>query len=236
MIELEKVSMGYGNDKPVLREVNLTLERGTFQFLSGESGAGKSSLMSILSLMRMPRSGSITMFGQPVSRMPRAALPKIRRRIGMVYQDYKLLEHLTVAENIALPLKISGESRRRIHSKVEELLEWVGLKGTGKLLPDVLSGGQKQRVAIARAVITNPDIILADEPSGNLDRALALRMMHLFTELHKQGTTVLYATHDRELIEQFNYPVVKLVNGSIHHSILDETADLFNKSTLRQAV
>lgn len=193
----------------------MTLPRGSFHFLGGPSGAGKSTLMSLIALMRRPTKGKVLMFDMDTSRLPRESLPALRRRVGVVYQDFRLLDHLTVEENIALPLKVTGESRRNINAKVREMVEWVGLKDVTKAYPAAISGGQKQRVAIARAVITNPDIILADEPSGNLEKSLSLRFMHLFTELHKQGTTVLYATHDEDLIKHFDYPVMRLEKGKL---------------------
>jgi len=171
--------------------------------------------MSLMSLMRRPSRGTIEMFGIDSTACAHEDLPALRRRVGMVYQDFRLLNHLTVEENIALPLKVMGESKRRIVAQAREMAEWVGLKDEIHLYPPVLSGGQKQRVAIARAVITNPDIILADEPSGNLDTDLSERFMHLFKELHKQGTTVLYATHDDALIERHKYPMLKLTGGGI---------------------
>ncbi len=215
MIQLKSVYHSYDREQMVLRDVNLTLEKGGFYFLGGPSGAGKSTLMSLISLMRRPTRGQITLFGQEVTHLPHHQLPAMRRKVGMVYQDFRLLNHLTVEENIALPLKVMGEPKKRISDKACEMAEWVGLKGELSLYPPVLSGGQKQRVAIARAVITNPDIILADEPSGNLDSALSERFMHLFKELHKQGTTVLYATHDQHLIKAHGYPVMKLIDGTI---------------------
>lgn len=215
MITLEKILLTYDDEHFVLNEVDLNLQRGSFHFLGGPSGAGKSTLMALIALMHRPSGGKITMFDIDVLSQPREALPELRRRIGMVHQDFRLLDHLTVEENIALPLKVMGDSRRHIVAKTREMVEWVGLKDVLKALPATLSGGQKQRVAIARAVITNPDIILADEPSGNLDRSLSLRFMHLFTELHKQGTTVLYATHDEDLIRHFDYPVMRLEKGRL---------------------
>jgi cell division transport system ATP-binding protein len=215
MIRLENVSLAYDPEHPVLRDVNLELKRGSFHFLGGPSGAGKSTLMSLIALMQRPNSGRITMFDIDTSRQPHSALPALRRRVGMVFQDFRLLDHLTVEENIALPLKVTSESRRHIVAKTREMVEWVGLKDATKAYPPTLSGGQKQRAAIARAVISNPDIILADEPSGNLDKSLSLRFMHLFTELHKQGTTVLYATHDEDLIRHFDFPVMRLEKGGV---------------------
>lgn len=215
MIRLRNVYLSYDGEHMTLRGVNLDLQRGSFHFLGGASGAGKSTLMSLLALMQRPTEGEITLFDTDITNLPHNALPALRRRIGMVHQDFRLLDHLTVEENISLPLRVVGESRKHIAAKVQEMVDWVGLKGHQKAYPQTLSGGQKQRVAIARAVIGNPDIILADEPSGNLDRSLSKRFMHLFTELHRQGTTVLYATHDEQLINDYKYPILRLENGII---------------------
>ncbi len=215
MIRLRNIFHSYDREHMVLRDVNLTLDKGSFYFLGGPSGAGKSTLMSLISLMRRPSRGQIEMFGVDVTQSTHEELPAMRRRVGMVYQDFRLLDHLTVEENIALPLKVMGEPKAHIIAKAREMAKWVGLNKELNLYPPVLSGGQKQRVAIARAVITNPDVILADEPSGNLDNALSERFMHLFKELHKQGTTVLYATHDQNLIKKHKYPVMRLSGGSI---------------------
>ena len=202
----------------MLTQVNLHLEAGSFTFISGASGAGKSSLLSLLSLSLKPTSGSLHLFGQDVTELTREELPIARRKIGTVFQDYQLLNHLTVAENVGLPLKILGEPREEIAEKVKELLAWIGLDGFADVRPSILSGGQKQRVAIARAVINNPLLILADEPTGNLDHELSLKLMHLFRSLNKVGTTVLFATHDDSLIEAFDYPVIYLRDGLLHRS------------------
>ena len=215
MIKLRNVFHSYDREHMVLRDVNLTLEKGGFYFLGGRSGAGKSTLMSLMALMRRPTRGKVEMFGIDTTTLEHDQLPALRRRVGMVYQDFRLLNHLTVEENIALPLKVMHEPKRHIAAKVKEMAEWVGLKDEMQQFPPVLSGGQKQRVAIARAVMSNPDMILADEPSGNLDRQLSERFMHLFKELHKQGTTVLYATHDESLIKKYKYPVLQLDDGGI---------------------
>ena len=215
MIRLRNVYLSYDDEHMILRGVNLTLERGSFHFLGGASGAGKSTLMGLLALMRRPTEGSVELFDTDTGLLDHDALPVMRRRIGMVHQDFRLLDHLTVEENISLPLRVIGESRRHIAAKVREMIEWVGLEGHNKAFPQTLSGGQKQRVAIARAVIGNPDIILADEPSGNLDRSLSKRFMHLFTELHKQGTTILYATHDEQLIREYPYATLRLEHGVV---------------------
>ncbi len=215
IIRLDTVSMGYLSGQEVLREVSLTIQRGGFYFLSGASGAGKSSLLNVLALSVRPQRGSVKLFGIETTELERDELPPLRRRVGTVFQDYRLIEHLTIEENVALPLKIAGEPRKQSHKKVTELLKWVGLGAYHRARPEVLSGGQKQRAAIARAVVNSPDIILADEPSGNLDASLRLKFMHLFEELNKSGTTIVFATHDETLISMFQYPVLRLKEGRL---------------------
>jgi len=215
MLVLEHIAMEYLPGQEILKDVSLVLKRGSFHFITGSSGAGKSTLLSLLSLQYRASKGHIRMFGQDVTHLPREELPRLRRRVGIVLQDYRLLDHLTIAENVALPLKVAGESQQVIADKVEELLEWVGLPEYHDAKPAILSGGQKQRAAIARAVITKPDLLLADEPTGNLDSELALRFMYLFEALNQSGTTVLLATHDEHLISLFSYPVLRLKDGRL---------------------
>lgn len=215
MMHLENVSAGYVPDQPVLKSVSLHLEAGAFYFLTGASGSGKSTLLRLLSLTHSASTGTMRAFGKDIAALSHDQLPELRRKIGMVFQDYQLLNHLTVSENVALPLKISGESRLDIETKAHELLEWVGLSNHANALPVTLSGGQKQRAAIARAVIRNPLILLADEPTGNLDPALSLKFMYLFQALGKMGTTVVFATHDENLISMFDYPVLVLKDGTL---------------------
>ncbi len=215
MLICSNLSLEYTPGNRVLRGVNFTLSQGAFYFLTGASGAGKSSLLNILSLAMRPTSGTLRLLGEDVTSLPREELPALRRQIGMVYQDYKLLNYLTVSENIALPLKIAGEQKEEIDAKVEEIIDWVGLRQYQHHKPLTLSGGEKQRVAIARAVINNPPLLIADEPSGNLDPKLAKRFMYLFESLNKMGTTILFATHDVELIRNFEHPVVMLREGHL---------------------
>jgi cell division transport system ATP-binding protein len=215
MITLEHVAMEYLPGQEVLNDISMTLDAGSFHFLTGPSGSGKSSLLSLLWLQRRAAHGHIHMFGEEVTHLPREELPRLRRRVGIVLQDYRLLDHLTVAENVALPLKVAGESQADIARKVGELLEWIGLMDCRNARPATLSGGQKQRTAIARAVITKPDLLLADEPTGNLDAELAVKFMYLFEALNQAGTTVLIATHDEQLISQFHYPVLRLKDGKL---------------------
>lgn len=215
MMRLENVTAGYAPDQHVLKSVSFHLEPGKFYFLTGSSGAGKSTLLRILALTHPADSGEIEVFGENVRSLPHDRLPGLRRKIGMVFQDYQLLEHLTIAENVSLPLKVSGEPAGQIQAKVHELLDWVGLSAHADALPAVLSGGQKQRAAIARAVVANPLVLLADEPTGNLDPALSLKFMYLFQALNKMGTTVIFATHDENLISMFDYPVLMLKSGRL---------------------
>lgn len=215
MITLEHAALEYTPGNPVLKDVSFHLAPGSFHFLTGASGAGKSTLLALLSLRLRATRGNLFMFGEDVTFLDRDKLPAYRRRIGIVQQDFGLLEHLTVAENVALALKVAGEHPSQVAPKVEELLEWVELKSYGNERPSVLSGGQKQRVAIARAVVAKPDIILADEPTGNLDSELAVKFMYLFEALNQWGTTILFATHDDGLIAKFNYPVLKLRHGKV---------------------
>lgn len=215
MITCENVSMGYVTGKEVLKDISLDIAKSSFHFISGASGAGKSSLLGLLALTLKASRGNITMFGQDVATLTRDELAGMRRKIGMVYQDFRLINHLTVEENVALPLKISGDSKADAREKVDELLKWVGLEDYRNVRPEVLSGGQKQRVAIARAVVGKPDLLLADEPSGNLDPALSLKFMYLFEALNKAGTTILIATHAENLISMFPYPVLRLRDGRL---------------------
>jgi cell division transport system ATP-binding protein len=215
IVALEKVSMGYLTGQEVLKDVSLSIARGGFHFLSGQSGAGKSSLLNLIALSVRPTRGSVRLFDTETTKLTRHQLPAMRRRVGMVFQDYRLIDHLTVEENVGLPLKIAGESKKQIADKVAELLSWVGLGAYHKARPEILSGGQKQRVAIARAVVTKPDILLADEPSGNLDASLRIKFMHLFETLHKDGMTLIFATHDETLISMFRYPVLRLKDGRL---------------------
>jgi cell division transport system ATP-binding protein len=213
VLQLDAVGLRYGNGPEVLQDVSFRLEPGQFAFLTGPSGAGKTSLLRLLFLALKPSRGRLSLFGQDVVGLPRKALPSLRRRIGVVFQDFRLLDHLSTFDNVALPLRIRGQRPESYQSDVTEILGWVGLGDKLHALPPVLSGGEKQRAAIARAVISKPDIILADEPTGNVDPALAKRLLHLFAELNRQGTTVLLATHDEDLLRQVKAPVFHLDGG-----------------------
>lgn len=218
MITCYNLSLEYTPGHRVLNEVSLKIPKGSFHFLTGASGAGKSSLLNVLSLATRPSKGRLTMFGRDVTGLPRHELMLLRRNIGTVFQDFQLLDHLTVSENIGLPLKMIGEHEAEIDSRVKEMLEWIGLKQHYHAKPATLSGGEKQRVAIARAVINNPPLLIADEPSGNLDPKLSKRFMYLFESLNKMGATVIFATHDEGLLKSFDYPILSLQDGTIEEA------------------
>lgn len=215
MIRFENVGMRYGLGSEVLRNVSFALKPGSLHFLTGPSGAGKSSLMKLLYLAHRPSRGLITMFGEDVVSLPRRRLPALRRRVGVVFQDFRLLDHLTAIDNVMLPVKIAGEDERHVRAHAEELLSWVGLADRMGARPQTLSGGEKQRLAIARAVIGQPDLLLADEPTGNVDPEMASRLIHLFIELNKLGTTTVIATHDTGLIESIRAPQMRLDRGEL---------------------
>jgi cell division transport system ATP-binding protein len=216
MISFEHVGLRYGIGPEVLSDVNFTLESGSFHFLTGASGAGKSSLMSLMFLGRKPTRGLVSMFGQNINQLGRAQLSSIRQRIGVVFQEFRLLPHLSAFDNVALPLRIIGRPEKEIRSNVSELLEWVGLGEHQKMLPPTMSGGQQQRVAIARAVIARPKLLLADEPTGNLDDEIGFRLMSLFDQLNRMGTTIVIATHNQRILDKFNHPRLALEAGHLN--------------------
>jgi len=216
MIKFEHVGLRYGIGPEVLSDINFTLEQGSFHFLCGPSGAGKTSLMSLLYLGRRPTRGTIHAFGKNTSVLPREELALLRQGIGVIFQDFRLLPHLSAFENVALPLRINGIEEKRIKLHVEELLDWVGLGDCMHRLPPTMSGGQQQRIAIARAVIANPKLLLADEPTGNLDDEIGMKLMGLFEQLNKMGTTIVIATHSLQILDRLPHPRLILENGQLH--------------------
>ncbi|MDR1561358.1 MAG: ATP-binding cassette domain-containing protein [Holosporaceae bacterium] len=213
LIVFDKVILHYGDGAPVLKNISLSLYEKSFYFLTGASGAGKTSLMRLLYMGIKPSSGQLKICNKNVSEISSDELCELRRRIGVVFQDFNLLNHLTVLENVALPLKVTGESKKRREYQAKEILDWVGLGNCFDIFPDTLSGGQKQRVAIARAIITRPDILLADEPTGNVDEKIANKLMGLFYGMHKIGACVIVATHYRQFVDTFHYNELVLNNG-----------------------
>jgi cell division transport system ATP-binding protein len=215
VIRFENVGLRYGMGPEILRDISLHIPESSFQFLSGPSGAGKTTLLRLLFMSLKPTRGLITIFGKDRSRISRAELPHLRRRIGVVFQDFRLLDHMTTYENVALPLRVRGREEASYRTDVTELLKWVGLGERMHVLPPVLSGGEKQRAAIARALIEQPEILLADEPTGNVDPELSLRLVRLFEELNKLGTTIILATHELPLLDAFDFPHMSLKDGQV---------------------
>ena len=204
LVRFNNVGLRYGMGPEVLRDLTFSIERQSFQFLTGPSGAGKTTLLRLILLSLQPTRGFISLFGQDAAALDKDQITALRRRIGVVFQDFRLLDHLTTYENVALPLRVQGREEASYRAEVVELLGWVGLGDRMHVLPPILSGGEKQRAAIARALIVRPELLLADEPTGNVDPSLARRLLRLFLELHRSGTSVVIATHDLGLMDQFD--------------------------------
>ncbi|SHO65986.1 cell division transport system ATP-binding protein [Pseudoxanthobacter soli DSM 19599] len=218
MIRFENVGLRYGMGPEVLRDLNFHIPARSFQFLTGPSGAGKTTLIRLLFLSLKPTRGLVRVFGRDLSTAPKSELPALRRRIGVVFQDFRLLDHLTTYENVALPLRVLEREESGYRHDVVELLRWVGLGERINAYPPVLSGGEKQRVAIARALITQPEVLLADEPTGNVDPPLARRLLRLFIELNRLGTAVVIATHDIGLMDQVDARRLVISDGRLEIS------------------
>jgi cell division transport system ATP-binding protein len=216
MVRFQNVGLRYGVGPEVLKDVTFEIKANSFQFLTGPSGAGKTSLLRLLFLSLSPTRGLITLFDRDAARLDADEIAALRRRIGLVFQDFRLLDHFTTYENVALPLRVQGRAESSYRSQVIELLHWVGLGDRMHVLPPVLSGGEKQRAAIARALIGRPELLLADEPTGNVDPPLARRLLRLFVELHKSGTSVVLATHDMTLMDQYDGRRLVLADGRLY--------------------
>jgi len=216
VVRFENVGLRYGLGPEVLRDLSFEILPHSFQFLTGPSGAGKTSLLRLMFLSLKPTRGLISAFDQEVSTLSKDALALLKRRIGVVFQDFRLLDHMTTYENVALPLRVAGMKEAGYRDEVLELLHWVGLGDRIDAQPPVLSGGEKQRAAIARAVIARPQLLLADEPTGNVDPALAQRLLRLFVELNKSGTSIVIATHDIALMDEYNARRLVLHEGRLH--------------------
>ncbi|MEN9896304.1 MAG: hypothetical protein RIR97_2156 [Pseudomonadota bacterium] len=215
MIHFENVGLRYGMGPEILRDLTFDIPRRSFQFLTGPSGAGKTTLLRLLFLSLKPTRGQIQVFDRDISTIPLQEFPMLRRRIGIVFQDFRLLDHLTTYENVALPLRVRGKDESSYRKDVIELLKWVGLGDRINVLPPVLSGGEKQRAAIARALIDRPEVLLADEPTGNVDSPMARRLLSLFLELNRLGTAVVIATHDLSLMDQVEARRMILTGGRL---------------------
>jgi cell division transport system ATP-binding protein len=205
VVRLENVGKRYGAEAEILRDVSLKLDSGGFYFLTGVSGAGKTTLLKIIYLAETPSRGFVSLFEIDASAADRATHTAMRRRIGIVFQDFRLVDHLSVRDNVALPLRIAGASEREIRENVPELLSWMGLEGKLDFRPATLSGGEQQRVAIARAIVRRPDLLIADEPTTNVDNEIAMLLVRVFERINKLGTTVLIATHDVAFARQFSH-------------------------------
>ncbi len=215
LIQFENVGLRYGMGPEILRDLTFDIPYRSFQFLTGPSGAGKSTLLRLLFLSLQPTRGLVRTFDRDIATIPRDELPMLRRRIGIVFQDFRLLDHLTTYENVALPLRVRGKEESSYRADVLELLKWVGLGERINVLPPVLSGGEKQRAAIARALIDRPELLLADEPTGNVDPPMARRLLSLFLELNRLGTAVVIATHDLSLMDQVEARRMILSHGRL---------------------
>ena len=216
VVAFDNVGLRYGDGPQVLHDVSFTVEPGSFQFLTGPSGAGKTTLLRLILLSLRPSWGLVRLFGVEATRIAGSDLTALRRRMGVVFQDFRRLDHLTTYENVALPLRVQELDEASYRSEVLELLQWVGLGERAHAMPPVLSGGEKQRAAIARALIARPELILADEPTGNVDAALGRRLLRLFLELNRLGTSVLIATHDLALMDQVDARRLVLEEGHLY--------------------
>ncbi len=215
MIELNNVTKVYGKDTVALEHVDLYVEAGEFVFLVGASGSGKSTILRLLLKEMEPTAGTIFVNGTKLSTIPRRRVPRHRRNIGCVFQDFKLLQNKTVSENVAYAMEVTGQKRRSIRVKVPEILEIVGLTGKTEKYPEQLSGGEQQRVSIARAFVSQPPILIADEPTGNLDPETSVGIVQLLNRIHRIGTTVVVATHDRDMVDVMQKRVITLEDGNI---------------------
>lgn len=222
LVSFNDVCLTYNNFQATNKEKNFTLEnislileKGGFYFLTGPSGAGKSTLLKLMYLALRPTEGDVRMFGVDVGKASRDELPKLRRRIGVVFQDFRLLPHLSVFDNLAMPFRVRDKAPSDYADDVKDLLNWVGLGKKMYALPNTLSGGEQQRVAIARAVVGKPDLLIADEPTGNVDPQMGARLIRLFVELNRLGTTIVIATHDHEMVRKSGAPVLRIENGKL---------------------
>lgn len=215
VLRFSQVGLRYGRQPETLQDVSFELQPGSLHFLTGPSGAGKSSLLKLIYRAERPSRGVISLFGQDLAGATGRTLPRLRRRMGVVFQDFRLLDHLSAFDNVAMPLRVCGQKPKDYKGDVADLLDWVGLGDKLHAMPATLSGGEKQRLAIARAVITKPDLLLADEPTGNVDHEMAVRLLRLFSELNRLGATVLIATHDLDLVARSGAPELRLKAGRL---------------------
>ncbi len=214
-LSFDHVGLQYSPDRPALSDINFRMPPGGFYFLTGPSGAGKSSLLRLIYGASKPNAGSIFLFGRDISGLDDEEWTACRRQIGVVFQEFRLIPYLSALENVALPLRLAGVQEAYTVRHATELLQWVGLKARLDAKPGELSGGEQQRVAIARAVVNKPKLLLADEPTGNIDDETALKLLYLFIELNRMGTAVILATHQQHLVERFKKPALRLKAGTL---------------------
>ena len=222
MIEFRNVSKVYNNGTEALHNINLNVEKGEFVFIVGSSGAGKSTFLKLVMCEERPNSGQIFVDGVDVSRIPKRKIPYIRRKMGIVFQDFRLIDHMTVYDNVAFAMRVVGASPRSIRKRVPYILSLVGLQHKAKHYPTELSGGERQRVGLARALVNNPSMIIADAPTGNIDPALSFEIVDLLSEINRRGTTVLMVTHEHSLVKHFHKRIIQIHSGEI----VADTADM----------
>lgn len=226
MIQLINVSKRYPKSNTVaLRKVNLTIEDGEFVFITGNSGAGKSTMVHLLTCEDIPSKGEVVVDGFNTKHLSRRQIPKYRRRIGIVFQDFKLIPNLTVYDNIAFTLRVVGRRRREIGRRVERAMELVGLTSKASVYPDQLSGGEQQRVAVARAIVNNPSLIIADEPTGNVDPSLSVEIMNMLLRINQMGITVVVVTHEQHLVDRMNQRVIRIEQGRVVSDTAEEETE-----------
>lgn len=213
--DLSNVHLSYDGERDILTGASMTLRGGDFRFLTGTSGSGKTTLLKLLYMAHRPTSGKVTLFDHDIGALEAAQLPTLRRRVGVVFQEFRLLDHLSAFDNVALPLRVMGDKDVNYRDDVMDLLKWVGLEHRAAAIPPMLSGGEKQRVALARAVVSKPDLILADEPTGNVDPEMGGRIMTLLQTLNKMGTAVVVATHDMGLVRQIPARILRIKDGQL---------------------
>lgn len=215
MIQFTNVSKVYNNGTEALHDINLDVKKGEFVFIVGSSGAGKSTFLKLITCEERPSSGQIVLDGMDISRIRKGKIPYVRRKMGMVFQDFRLIDHMTVYDNVAFAMRVVGASPRSIKKRVPYILSLVGLQHKAKHYPTELSGGERQRVGLARALVNNPELIIADEPTGNIDPALSFEIVDLLSEINRRGTTILMVTHEHSLVKHFHKRIIQIHSGQI---------------------
>lgn len=243
MIEFRNVSKVYNNGTEALHNINLTVDEGEFVFIVGSSGAGKSTFLKLITCEEHPNEGQIIIDGQDVSHIRKGKIPYVRRKMGLVFQDFRLIDHMTVYDNVAFAMRVVGASPKAIKKRVPYILSLVGLQHKSKHYPTELSGGERQRVGLARALVNNPSMIIADEPTGNIDPALSFEIVDLLSEINRRGTTVLMVTHEHSLVKHFHKRIIQIHSGEIvadtaaakEHPAISQDTTVVNQEAIRRA-